>query len=77
MRYRPGADSPAAGDPGAAARAAQPQRWTQTDITDLRRRLALGETESQIADGLMRPQEDIRRMAARLGLLSRLIPPQG
>ena len=72
MRYRNGPDPLSFGVAGATPRAIPPRRWTQTDISELRRRLGVGESAEQIADGLARSEEDVRRMAVRLGLGSRL-----
>ena len=47
------------------------QRWTQTDITELRSRLELGGTVADIAETLQRPVENIRAMMSRLRLRAR------
>lgn len=46
------------------------QRWTQSGLTELRRRLQVGETTGQIAEGLRRTPEEIRGMMTRLRLRS-------
>jgi hypothetical protein len=44
------------------------QRWTQTDINDLRSGVAGGVEIEAIADALGRTVEDVRTMALRLRL---------
>jgi hypothetical protein len=46
------------------------RRWTQSDITDLRRRLLADEAVAAVAGAAQRSEEDVRRMAVRLGLLA-------
>lgn len=72
MRYRNGSDPLSGHAAGTPTPSAPHQRWTQTDIGDLRRRLGAGESAAQIAEGQARSEEDVRRMAVRLGLGSRL-----
>ena len=45
-----------------------PQRWTQSDITDLRTRVQLGDPVEKIADESERTADEIRSMVARLRL---------
>jgi hypothetical protein len=47
------------------------QRWTQTDITELRSRLEVGGTVADIAETFQRPVENIRAMMSRLRLRAR------
>ncbi|MCX8474480.1 MAG: hypothetical protein MT490_01675 [Sphingomonas sp.] len=44
------------------------QRWTQTDITELRSRLETGGSVVDIAEALQRPSENILAMMSRLRL---------
>lgn len=44
------------------------QRWTQSDITELRSRLEVGGSVSEIAEALQRPQANILEMMSRLRL---------
>jgi len=44
------------------------RRWTQTDITDLRQRLAAGTTENEIAAAVDRTVEAVEAMMSRLRL---------
>ncbi|WP_404336255.1 hypothetical protein AB2M62_18695 [Sphingomonas sp. MMS12-HWE2-04] len=44
------------------------QRWTQTDITELRSRLEVGGTVADIAEGLQRTTENVLAMMSRLRL---------
>jgi hypothetical protein len=44
------------------------QRWTQTDITELRSRLEMGGSVSDIAEALERPAGNILSMMSRLRL---------
>ena len=44
------------------------QRWTQTDLTDLRRRLEMGEQLDQIAEATGRPAAEVGAMMGRLRL---------
>jgi hypothetical protein len=48
------------------------QRWTQTDITELRSRLELGASVADIADALQRPVENVVAMMSRLRLRARV-----
>lgn len=47
------------------------QRWTQTDLTDLRRRLELGEQPEEIAEAIGRPSVDVSAMMGRMRLRAR------
>jgi len=44
------------------------QRWTQTDITELRSRLEMGGSAAEVAEALQRPLENILAMMSRLRL---------
>jgi hypothetical protein len=44
------------------------KRWTQTDITELRNRLGVGESPGDIAEALQRSSENILGMMSRLCL---------
>ena len=44
------------------------QRWTQSDITELRSRLELGTAVRDIADALKRGPDEVSAMMARLRL---------
>ena len=44
------------------------QRWTQSDITDLRYRLSIGDAVADVAAALGRPVESVRIMMIRLRL---------
>ena len=44
------------------------QRWTQTHLTDLRRRTTEGESVATIAGAIQRTPEDVRLMMSRLRL---------
>ena len=48
------------------------QRWTQTDLTDLRRRLEAGEQLEQIAEAIGRPAAEVVAMMGRLRLKFRV-----
>ena len=48
------------------------QRWTQTDLTDLRRRLETGEQLDQIAEAIGRPASEVGAMMGRLRLKFRI-----
>jgi hypothetical protein len=56
------------------------ERWSQKDILDLERGLAVGRTLKEIADALGRDIDDVREAAAALGngvpLAPRLWPPK-
>ncbi|HEX8413641.1 MAG TPA: hypothetical protein VF637_07110 [Sphingomicrobium sp.] len=45
-----------------------PQRWTQSDITDLRARVQMGDSVEKIAEESQRTPDEIRSMIARLRL---------
>jgi hypothetical protein len=44
------------------------QRWTQTDITELRSRLEMGGSVADVAEALQRPVASIVSMMSRLRL---------
>ena len=44
------------------------KRWTQTDITELRNRLGVGESAAEIALALERSAENVSGMMSRLCL---------
>jgi len=47
---------------------AEHKRWTQTDITELRARLEVGESAVEISELLQRSSEDVVGMMSRLCL---------
>jgi len=48
------------------------KRWTQSDITELRNRLEVGESAADIAEALQRSSENILGMMSRLCLRVRI-----
>ena len=45
-----------------------PQRWTQSDITDLRARVQVGDSVEKIAEESQRSPDEVRSMVSRLRL---------
>lgn len=62
------ASSRPGGDLGAAPAMAPHQRWTQSDITELRSKVSLGATAQEIATALDRPLAAVLVMVSRLRL---------
>jgi len=48
------------------------KRWTQSDITELRNRLEVGESAADIAEALQRSSENILGVMSRLCLRVRI-----
>ena len=49
------------------------QRWTQTDLTELRLRVGAGDASDKIAYALSRSLVDVRMMMSRLRLRSPVV----